>query len=98
MSGSPGGQHPVQRGLAALVGRPWFWGVLVATLFGLPLVRSILRKLPSEAPVVGELPRFTTRWAAGPRAGKPFDAAQLAGRIWVATFIDPTDASCDRLG
>jgi protein SCO1 len=36
--------------------------------------------------------------AAGPDAGQPLSSESLRGKVWVATFIEPTDPDCERLG
>ena len=88
----------LQRAVADLVGRPVFWVVVVATLFAFPLIRSLLRPLPTERPVLGELPTFVATQAAGDQAGQPLPSETLRGKVWVATFIEPTDPDCERLG
>ena len=82
---------------ARIIGNPLFWWVAVGLLFGVPLGRSLTRKLPAALPVLGEIPSFQTTFVAGPHAGEPFNDFELRGRVWVATFIDPTDPACDRL-
>jgi hypothetical protein len=87
-----------QRVLADLVGRPVFWVVLVTSLFAFPLVRSFLRPLPAERPVLGEMPSFVAPQAAGNNVEQPLTSESLRGKIWVATFIEPMDPDCERLG
>jgi protein SCO1/2 len=69
--------------LARLVGRPWFWIVAVGVLFGVPVARSVTRRLTPEPPVLGTLPAFTLT----DQAGRPFGTRELAGKVWVADFI-----------
>jgi hypothetical protein len=88
----------LQRAAAGLVGRPVFWVVLVSALFAFPLVRSFLRPLPPERPMLGELPTFVTAQVAGVNAGQTLSSESLRGKVWVATFIEPTDPDCERLG
>lgn len=69
--------------LAALLGRPWFWLLVIATLFGTPLVRSLLRSTPAAPPVLATVPSFTLL----DQDGESFGSTQLAGKVWVANFI-----------
>ena len=80
--------------LARLVGKPLFWIAVITTLFAFPLVRSILRPLPKALPQLGELAPFMTPYAAGEKTGQVFDARDLSGRVWLASFLDPKDADC----
>src|SRR5947207_3094737 len=51
---------PPRRGLLArLVARPIFWLLGCSLLFGLPLVRSVLRQLGAAPVVLATLPPFT---------------------------------------
>lgn len=84
--------------LGAIVGRPIFWIVAIGVLFALPLVRSLLRKLPPEPPVLGEISAFQTTYAAGDRVGTAFSSQELAGRVWMLSFVEPGDPSCEKLG
>jgi cytochrome oxidase Cu insertion factor (SCO1/SenC/PrrC family) len=85
------------RVLAALVGKPAFWIVVVGALFALPLVRSLTRKLPPGPAVLGHLTPFETRYAAGDGTGTAFSSRELEGKVWVATFLDPACATCETL-
>jgi cytochrome oxidase Cu insertion factor (SCO1/SenC/PrrC family) len=85
--------------LAALVGRPIFWITAIGVLFAFPLVRSLTRKLPPEPPVLGEISPFRTTHAAGDRTGAPLASSEeLAGRVWVLSFVEPGDPACEKLG
>ena len=68
---------------ARLVGHPLFWAALVGVLFGLPIVRSVTRRLGAAPAVLGTLPAFTLT----DQRGQPFGTRELAGRVWVADFI-----------
>jgi protein SCO1/2 len=68
---------------ARIVSNPMFWAALIAVLFGLPLVRSMTRRLGASPPVLGALPAFTLT----DQRGQPFGSRELAGRIWVADFV-----------
>ncbi|HEY2900720.1 MAG TPA: SCO family protein [Polyangia bacterium] len=68
---------------ARLLGRPVFWVVAVSFLFGVPLGRSFLRRVPAAPPVLGTVPAFALTDQAGRRMG----TAELQGKVWVADFI-----------
>jgi protein SCO1/2 len=68
---------------ARIVSNPMFWAALGAVLFGLPLVRSMTRRLGASPPVLGALPPFTLT----DQRGQPFGSRELSGRIWVADFV-----------
>jgi protein SCO1 len=65
------------------VGNPLFWVLLVATISGLSVVRAMATKLPPPPPVMGKLGDFEFI----DQNGRPFGAAELKGRVWVANFI-----------
>ena len=67
----------------AAVGRPLFWLVLVATVAGWPAFWAIRTRMPDPPPVLGTLPAFRLT----DQAGRPFGSDDLAGRVWVASFI-----------
>ena len=81
MSSDPS-QRPVPF-TAKLVQNPFVWAVLMGVLFGVPIYRSMTRRLTSSPAVLGGLPAFTLT----DQTGKPFGSRELAGRIWVADFI-----------
>ncbi len=68
---------------ARLVSMPLFWAALVALLFGLPIVRSMTRRLGTSPPVLGTLPAF----ALSDQRGQSFGSRELTGRVWVADFM-----------
>jgi cytochrome oxidase Cu insertion factor (SCO1/SenC/PrrC family) len=74
----------LQARAAALAGRPLFWVLAVAILFAWPIVRAIHaeRALPHNRPVVGLVRDFVLTDQNGDR----FDAGELRGRVWVASF------------
>jgi len=77
----PAGARP---GLVArLVGSPLIWAAAVGMLFGLPIVRSVTRRLTASPAILGRLPAFTLT----DQTGRPFGTRQLAGKVWVADFI-----------
>lgn len=73
----------LQRVAAALTGSPWFWAAFVACAFGLPIVRSLNRPLPTTPPVLGTLPAFTL----SDQYGKPVTDASLRGTLVLAEFV-----------
>src|SRR5204863_7289762 len=55
----------------------------MAVLFGVPIYRSMTRRLTSSPAVLGGLPAFTLT----DQRGQPFGSRELAGKVWVADFI-----------
>jgi protein SCO1/2 len=82
-----------RRGLAWLVGRPWFWAIAIAVLFLQPLVRTFLRERPQLPPVGAQLSPFELVRETGAR----FGTRELTGRVWIASFA-PTDDGARELG
>jgi protein SCO1/2 len=75
---------PARRGIVArLVGSPVAWALVFGVLFGLPLVRSVRRRLGAAPAVLATLPAFTLT----DQAGRTFGTRELAGKVWVADFI-----------
>ncbi len=72
-----------QRVAARLTGSFWFWAVLVAALFVVPVYRSVTRPLPAAPPVVGSLPAF----ALTDQLGKTVTDADLRGTVVIAEFV-----------
>jgi protein SCO1/2 len=68
---------------ARLVQKPLVWVVLIGVLFGVPIFRSMTRRLTASPPVLGVLPAFTLT----DQRGQPFGSRELGGKIWVADFI-----------
>jgi protein SCO1/2 len=69
--------------VSRLVGRPAFWVVAMLLLFGVPLGRALLRRIPAPPPTLGTLPDF----ALTDQTGHPFGTRELRGKVWVANFI-----------
>jgi protein SCO1/2 len=69
--------------LARLVQSPLFWVAAILVLLGLPIARSMVRKLPPPPPVYQQLPDFTLT----AEDGRPFARHQLDGKVWVADFV-----------
>jgi protein SCO1/2 len=69
--------------MSRLLGRPLFWVAALVVLFGVPVARSLARRVPPPPPVLGTLPAFTLT----DQHGHPFGTTDLAGKVWVADFI-----------
>jgi protein SCO1/2 len=68
---------------ARLVQQPLVWAALMGVLFGVPIYRSMTRRLTASPAVLGGLPAFTLT----DQTGKAFGSRELTGRIWVADFM-----------
>jgi len=68
---------------ARLIQKPWVWAVVMGVLFGVPIYRSMTRRLTASPVVLGVLPSFTLT----DQRGQPFGSRELAGKIWVVDFI-----------
>jgi protein SCO1/2 len=55
----------------------------MAVLFGVPIYRSMTRRITASPAVLGGLPAFTLT----DQTGRPFGSRELAGKVWVADFI-----------
>jgi len=80
---TPPAAPPRRSAAARLAGRPMAWAALLGVLFGLPVVRSITRRLGAAPPILGVVPSFTLT----DQRGQPFGIRDLQGRVWVADFI-----------
>ena len=69
--------------MSRLLGRPLFWVAALGVLFGVPVARSLARRVPPPPPVLGTLPAFTLN----DQQGRRFGTGDLAGKVWVADFI-----------
>jgi protein SCO1/2 len=65
------------------VGRPLVWLVVIALVAVWPVVWTLRTRLPPSPPVLGSLPAF----ALTDQHGRQFGSEDLAGRVWVASFI-----------
>jgi protein SCO1 len=72
-----------QPAAARLAGNPLIWAALLGLLFGVPIFRSVTRRLGAAPAILGTLPAFTLT----DQRGQPFGTRELAGRVWVADFI-----------
>jgi protein SCO1/2 len=68
---------------ARLAGSPLLWAALAGALFGLPIFRSVSRRLGASPVVLGTLPAFSLV----DQRGQPFGTRELVGHVWVADFI-----------
>jgi len=68
---------------ARLIQKPWVWAIVMGLLFGVPIYRSMTRRLTASPMVLGALPAFTLT----DQRGQSFGSRELAGKIWVADFI-----------
>ncbi len=68
---------------ARLAGSPLLWAALAGAFFGLPIFRSVTRRLGASPVVLGTLPAFSLT----DQRGQPFGTRELAGHVWVADFI-----------
>jgi len=67
---------------ARLVQNPFVWAAVMGVLFGVPIYRSMTRRLTSSPAVLGGLPAFTLT----DQSGRPFGSRELRGKVWVADF------------
>jgi protein SCO1/2 len=72
-----------QPAIARLAGNPLIWAALLGLLFGVPILRSVTRRLGASPAILGALPGFTLT----DQRGQPFGTRELAGKVWVADFI-----------
>jgi protein SCO1 len=75
--------RPRQPAAARLAGNPLIWAALLGLLFGVPIFRSVTRRLGASPAILGTLPAFRLT----DQRGQPFGTRELAGRVWVADFI-----------
>jgi len=55
----------------------------MGVLFGVPIYRSMTRRLTASPAMLGRLPGFTLT----DQNGRPFGSRDLTGKVWVADFI-----------
>ena len=68
---------------ARLIQNPFVWAAVMGVLFGVPIYRSMTRRLTASPAVLGGLPAFTLT----DQSGRPFGSRELRGKVWVADFI-----------
>lgn len=76
-------RRPAPTAAARLAGRPFVWAALLGLLFGVPIFRSMTRRLGAAPAILGTLPAFTLT----DQRGQPFGTRELRGKVWVADFI-----------
>ena len=69
--------------VARLVAKPAVWAAVLGVLFGVPIFRSMTRRLGASPVVLATLPAFTLT----DQRGQPFGTRDVAGKVWVANFI-----------
>ena len=83
LSSPAGWTARLQRHLAALVARPFFWALVIALGVAIPVVNQVRRAAPPPLPVLGTLPEFRLT----DQDGGAFGATELRGYVWMAGFI-----------
>jgi protein SCO1/2 len=73
----------IQDVVAALVGRPAFWAVVLGLAFLLPLGRALGKSTPKGPALRMPLPAFQLT----DERRQPFSLETLRGKVWVADFI-----------
>jgi protein SCO1/2 len=73
----------VDAGVRAAVGRPIAWLAVILVLAAWPVAWTLGTRVPPPPPVLGSLPAFQLT----DQDGRPFGSEDLAGRVWVASFI-----------
>lgn len=69
--------------VSSLVARPAAWVVFVLAIASWPVVWSLRTPVPTPPPILSTLPAFELT----DQAGRTFGSKELAGRVWVASFI-----------
>jgi protein SCO1/2 len=92
-NGPPVASVPAARA-GRVLERPWFWLVVIALVFLVPLARTFARGAPPPLPTLWIMPE----WRLTDQRGRLFGSAELRGRVYVANFIFTTCTwSCPRL-
>ena len=65
------------------VGRPLLWAAFVLVLAAWPVIWALRAHVPPPPPALGTVPAFELT----DQNGRTFGSADLAGRVWVASFI-----------
>jgi protein SCO1/2 len=73
----------LQARVAALVGRPLFWGVFFGVATVVLMGRTMIRDIPAPPKLDLPMPAFQLV----DEAGQPFGSADLRGKVWVASFV-----------
>jgi cytochrome oxidase Cu insertion factor (SCO1/SenC/PrrC family) len=83
----------LQRAAARLVGSPFFWVLFLAIAFGWPIVRVARTALPPPLPELGIVSEF----ALVDQNGRDFSSADVRGRVWLLSGVDPGGPVADKL-
>jgi protein SCO1 len=73
----------IQGAVSTAVGSSVFWAVLVALIAAWPIWWALRTPVPPRLPILGTVPQFEGTAADG----APFGSKDLAGRVWLASFI-----------
>ena len=71
---------------AKLVASKLFWVLAISFLFAYPVTKSVMRQLPADLPVYGQLPHF--QFVS--ESGENFGTDNLKGKVYVANFMFTT--------
>jgi protein SCO1/2 len=82
-SGRPSLAARIDAAARSAAGRPLLWVAVLATISSWPLIWSLRTSLPQAPPVLGVVPPFELT----DEGGHPFGSRELAGRVWVASFL-----------
>lgn len=77
------GLHRAGEVATRAVGRPAAWVAALLLVSSWPVVWALRAPLPPPPPVLAEVPAFALR----DQDGEPFGSADLAGRVWIASFL-----------
>jgi protein SCO1 len=69
--------------VSAAVARPLTWVIVVAVVAAWPIAWALRTPLPPRPGVLGTVPSFQLT----AQDGRPFSSKDLAGRVWLASFI-----------
>jgi len=73
----------IDAAVRAAAGRPLLWVAVVLFLHAWPVIWSVRTPVPEPPPVLGAVPQFELT----DERGRPFGSRELAGRVWIASFI-----------
>lgn len=89
MMGPRASGRRLQGSVAKLTGSRLFWVLLMCTLFGLPLGRSLARTLPPSPPTLGQVEPFELE----DQYGHAVSLSKLRGKMWVLAFTSASAQS-----
>jgi protein SCO1/2 len=76
--------NPIERIASRAVARPLVWALVIGAIAAWPLVWSVRTRLPPPPPIFGTVPAFELV----DDGGRAFGSTNLAGRVWIASFVD----------